>query len=122
MLALAFGLLCAASAIGAGLAILYIQGPRVKPAPAAVPIAHAALGAASLLVLSLTLRRGLPQTGMGTAGFGVMAGGLLVLVLALGLTLAYSAWRRRPAAMLVGTHASLAIAALVLLLTLIALG
>ncbi|HVC57326.1 MAG TPA: hypothetical protein VND95_15325 [Stellaceae bacterium] len=131
MLALAFGLLCAAVVIGAGLAILFVKRPVATPPPGtiprtiarAIPVAHAALGAASLVALTLALRRGQPATGMGTAGFGPIALGLLALTLALGLVLALTAWRRhRPAAMLVGAHASLAVAAFVVLLTLVALG
>ena len=122
MLASAFGLLCATVVTGAGLAILYIKGPRAKPPPGAALVAHAVLGAASLIVLILALRRGLRQTGMGTAEFGVIAGAALALALLFGLILAHASWRgRRPAPILVGTHASLAVAGFVLLLTLLAL-
>jgi uncharacterized iron-regulated membrane protein len=59
---------------------------------------------------------------MGTARFGPLAALLLGLALALGLVLARAAWRRRqPAAILVASHAGLAIAGLVLLLALVAL-
>lgn len=127
MLALAFGLLCAAVVIGAGLAILFVRRPAATPPPGtiarAVPVAHAALGAASLVALTVALRRRLPAARMGTAGFGPIALGLLALTLVLGLILALTAWRRhRPTAVLVGAHASLAIAAFVVLLTLVALG
>ncbi|HLY47230.1 MAG TPA: hypothetical protein VKQ73_16750 [Stellaceae bacterium] len=122
MLRLAFGLLCAATAIGGGLAVRYMRGPAARPLPAGIAALHAGLGAASLLALLLTLRRGLPQGGMGTEGFGPGAAALISLALALGLVLAHVAWRgRRPPAILVGTHASLAVAGLVLLLALLAL-
>jgi len=122
MLNLAFGLLCATAVIGTVLAILYARGPAAKSLPLIVPAAHGALGAASLIVLVLVLRRGLQQNGMGTAGFGVIAGGLLALALFVGMLLARAAWqRRRPHAMLVGAHASLAVAGLVMLLALVAL-
>ncbi len=122
MLTLALSLLCAASLFGCGLAVLYIKGARANSAPGALAIVHAALGAASLAVLLLALRRGLPASGMGTAGFGPIAGGLLALAFGFGLVLACAGWRhRRPAGALVGTHAGLAIAALALLLTLVAL-
>jgi hypothetical protein len=122
MLTLALALLCIASLIGSGLAVLYIRETRANPPPAALAIGHGALGAASLAVLVLALRRGLPPSDMGTAGFGPIAGGLLALAFGCGLLLAYAAWRqRRPAGALVGTHAGLAIAALALLLTLVAL-
>jgi hypothetical protein len=120
---LAFGLLCATAVIGTVLAILYAKGPVAKPPPLIIPAAHGALGTASLIALILVLRRGLRQNGMGIAGFGVIAGGLLALALFVGLLLARATWqRRRPHAMLVGTHASLAVAGLVMLLALVALG
>ena len=123
MLRLALGLCCAAAAIGGGLAVHYARGPQVKQAPVAVPVLHGALGAASLATLLLALRRGLPASADGTAGFGAIAAGLLGLALLLGLVLAHAAWRkRRPAGVLVGGHAGLAIAGLVVLLTLVALG
>jgi len=120
MLRLALGFLCAAAALGAGLAVYYLRESRAKPLPAAIPAAHGVLGAASLGALLLALFHGLPRTGMGTAGFAPIAAGLLALVLALGLALA---WRRGrpPAPALVATHASLAVAGLVILLALVAL-
>lgn len=122
MLGLAFGLLCAAALIGGGLAIRYMRRPLGTPPPGAVLYAHAALGAASLAVLLLALTRGQPPAAMGTAGFGPAAAVLQAATLALGLLLARAAWRgRRPNELLVGTHAALAVAALVLLLTLLAL-
>jgi hypothetical protein len=122
MLTAAFWVLCAASILGAGLAGLYL-GPRRRRPPAAIQALHAALGTASLALLLATLRRGLPASAMGTGGFAPAASGLLAIALALGLVLAYAAWRRRrPQEMLVGTHASLAIAALALLLAVVALG
>lgn len=121
MLSAAFWVLCAASILGAGLVALYLGANR-RP-PAAVQTLHAALGAASLALLLDGLHRGLPASTMGTGGFAPAAAGLLALALAVGLALARAAWRRRrPQEFLVGTHASLAIAALVVLLALIALG
>jgi hypothetical protein len=122
MLALSFGLLCATAVIGTVLAILYVKGPAARPPSLLIPVAHVALGTASLIVLILALRRGVRQTGMGTADFGVIASVLIALALCFGLLLAHAARRRRrPAAALVGTHASLAIAGLVVLLALLAL-
>ncbi len=121
MLDLAFLILCAAALIGGALAIAHMRGPQAKPPHRAVPLVHGILGGASFGVLIAALRRGLPQTGMGTSGFGVIAAGLLGLALVLGLALGL-AWRyRRPPGALVGAHASLAIAGFVVLLTLIAL-
>jgi hypothetical protein len=122
MLALAFTLLCAAVAIGCGLAFIYMRGPDAKPPPAALPVVHAAFGAASLLALIAALRRGVPQSGMGIADFGVIALVLLALTLAFGVLLALASWRRgRPGELLVGTHAGLAVAGFVILMTLVAL-
>ena len=117
MLQLAFGLLCVAAASGGGLAIVYLRGRRLPPWTAAL---HGFLGAASLGMLLRAWHRGLPSHGMGTTGFGQTASVLLALALALGLSFALR--RGRPAGALVGSHAALAIAALVLLLALVALG
>jgi hypothetical protein len=116
VLRLAFGLLCAAAAIGGGLAVVYL---RDRPTPQALAALHGILGAASLALLLAAMRRGLPAHGMGTAGFGPTAAALLALALTLGFFFALR--RRRPAGALVGAHAGVAIAALVLLLTLVAL-
>jgi hypothetical protein len=121
MLVAAFWVLCAASALGAGFAALYLTGKGRRP-PAAAQALHAALGAASLALLVLALRRGLAPTGMGTVGFAPTAAGLLALTMHAGHAIAAAAWRRRrPAEILVGTHATLAIAALALLLAVVAL-
>ena len=117
MLRFAFGLLCAAAVIGGGLAVVYLNR---RPRPPLIAALHGWLGAASLGLLLAVLRRGLPSGGMGTSGFGQTAAVLLGLTLALGL--GFSLARRRPAGALVGAHAGLAIAALVLVLTLVALG
>lgn len=123
MLALAFWIACAAVAIGAVLATIYIRGPQAKPAPWGVALVHGALGAGSLAVLLLALGGGVPRTGMGTAGFGPTAAVLFALALVLGLVLAIiGLWRRRRApGALVGAHAGLAIAGFVVLLALFAL-
>lgn len=122
MLTLAFALLCGAALFGAALAIRYLAGTGAKPPPAALPPVHGTLGAAGLAVLILALRRGLPESSLDTAGFGPIAAALLGSALALGLATAPAAWRqRRPAGTLVGAHAGLAIAGLVMLLTLVAL-
>ena len=116
-LKLGFALLCAAAAIGGLLAIAYLRGRPVRPRLA---LLHGALGAAGLAALLRALRRGLPMSAMGTGGFGQAAALLLGLALALGVWFALR--RCRPAGALVGAHAGLAIAALVLMLTLVALG
>jgi hypothetical protein len=121
LLVLALVLLCGAAAIGGALGILYLRG---KPAPTAVLAIHAALGVASIIALRIAVRHGLPQMGMGTAGFAPTATVLLALALAFGLRIAWLGWHRRhrPSELLVFTHAGLAIGGLVLLLTLVAVG
>lgn len=122
MLALAFALVCAAALVGSGLAIVYANGPTDRTPRSAIRVAHAMLGAGGLAVLLFALWRGPPPAGMGIAGFGVITGCLLALTLGVGLLLARASWRRRrPAAVLVGAHASLAVAGLVMLLALVAL-
>jgi hypothetical protein len=122
MLPAALGLLGAAALLGAGLAVVYLKGPQAKPPPAAVLAGHAALGAASLVALLAAIGGGVPPGRMGTAGFVPTAAALLALTLALGMLLALASWRRRrPSEMLVGTHATLAIAGLIVLLAAVAL-
>ncbi|HEY3911497.1 MAG TPA: hypothetical protein VGM07_16655 [Stellaceae bacterium] len=123
MIELAFGILCAAGLVGLVLALIYLRGPGVAPPHPAIPAVHGGIGAVSLAVLLTALDRGRRHHAMGTAGFGRTAAGLLALALVLGLAIAVAAWRRRrPAGALVGAHAGLAIAGLVLLWALIALG
>ena len=117
MLRLAFGLLCVAAAFGGGLALVYLKG---RPVPSGLGVLHGWLGAASLGLLLAALRGGLPSHRMGTTGFGPIAAVMLSLALALGLLFVLR--RGRPNGAMVGAHAGLAITALVLLLTLVALG
>lgn len=123
MLHLAFAVLAAAALIGVGLVAFYLRGPSMPRLPLALPLAHGALGAAGLVLLIVVLRHGLPPTDNGTAGFGIIAAALFGLALALGLVIACVAWRgRRPGGLVVASHASVAIAGLVVILTLVALG
>jgi len=122
MLHLAFAVLAAAALFGAGLAILYLRGPSAPRLPRALPLVHGALGAAGLILLTVVLRHGLPPTDNGTAGFGLVAAGFFGLALVLGLLIATVAWRgRRPGGLVVATHASVAIAGIVVLAALVAL-
>ena len=117
---LALVLLCGGAAIGGALAVLYLRG---KSAPSLVLAVHATLGVAGIVALRVALRRGVPQSGMGTAGFGPIATALLGLAFLFGLRLAWLGWRkRRPSELLVGTHALVAITGIVLVLSLVALG
>ncbi len=123
MIALAFVILCAGTLIGLGLALVYLRGPGARPPHRAVPALHGAVGAAGLVVLLAALSRPQPHSVMGTAGFGGASAALLVFALLLGLAIGRAAWRgRRPAGALVGAHAGVALASLVLLLALIVLG
>ncbi|HEV2160928.1 MAG TPA: hypothetical protein VGR52_01650 [Stellaceae bacterium] len=125
MLQLAFAVLAAAALFGAGLAVryLHLRGPSAPRLPQALPLAHGSLGVAGLILLIAVLRRGLPSTDNGTVGFGLIAAGFFSLALVLGLLIAALAWRgRRPGGLVVGTHASVAIAGVVVLAALVALG
>jgi hypothetical protein len=123
MLTLAFATLFIAALIGSGLALLFLRGPAARPPHRAIPAVHGAVGTASLALLLTALRRDALRPVMGTAGFGRTAAALLVLALAFGLVILAAAWRRRrPNVALVGAHAGFAIAGLVVLSALIALG
>ena len=77
---------------------------------------HGALGLVALCLLLSGLRgpaRGVQQ---GAGSFGVVSAGLLAVALCGGVLLALARMRRRPPAMLVvGVHATLGVAALVML-------
>jgi len=122
MLHLAFVVLAIAALFGAGLVVLYLRGSSAPRPPQALPLAHGSLGAAGLILLLAVLRRGLPPTDNGTAGFGLIAAGFFGLALMLGLVIAAINWRgRRPGGLVVATHASIAIAGVVVLVALVAL-
>ena len=123
MLHIAFAVLAMAALVGAGLAVLYVRGPAAMRPHLAVPFVHGALGVVGLGLLIAVLRHVLPQADNGTGGFGAVAAALFALALAFGLLIARAGWRgRRPGGVVVASHASLAIAGLVVLLTLVALG
>jgi hypothetical protein len=112
-----------AAAGGALLAIPFVCGKDARRAHWAVALGHGALGTAGVGVLVVGLLRGLPASGMGTAGFGPGAAVLFGLALALGILIALASFgRRRPRATLVAVHASLAIAGLVVLWAVVSLG
>jgi hypothetical protein len=88
-----------------------------------VALGHGVVGAGGVAVLVIALWPGAPLSGMGTAGFGPGAAVLFAFALALGILIALASFRGwRPAAALVAVHASLAIAGLVVLWTLVSLG
>jgi hypothetical protein len=116
----ALALLILAAALGAYLIACYF---RRRSSGRAVRLSHAGFGIAGLATLLLSLQAGGRASHMGTASFGPTAAVLLALALLLGLGLARTYWqRRRPNELLVGFHAGLAIAGLVLLLALAGLG
>lgn len=122
MLQLAFAVLAVAALFGAGLAVLYLRGPSAPRLPQALPLAHGSLGVAGLILLIVVLRHGLPSTDNGTTGFDLIAAGFFGLAFVLGLLIAAVAWRgRRPGGLVVATHASIAIAGIVVLAVLVAL-
>jgi hypothetical protein len=123
MLDLAFALLSVAALIGAGLAVNFARGPTVRRSPAVIALVHAGLGIIGLILLVVVVRRGLPAIGNGTADFGSIAAGFFGIALLFGLLILLAAWRcRRPSGLLVATHASLAVAGIVMLLTRVTLG
>lgn len=123
MIGIPFYILLGAVLMGAALAVHYARGPTAKRPHPAIPLTHAALGLVGLTMLLFVLRGGLPPTDTGTSDFGGIAAALFGLALAFGLMIAFAAWRgRRPGGVLVGTHASIAIAGFVLLIALVALG
>lgn len=120
---LALAILCVAALIGAALALGYMRRPAARTAHPALPACHGVVGAAGLAVLLAALGRGLPRRAMGTGGFGRISAALLALALVFGLGIAWASWRgQRPAGALVGAHAAVAIAGLVVLWALLALG
>jgi hypothetical protein len=123
MLKLALLLLIAAALMGIPLGFFYMRECASRSLHPTIPAVHGIVGAASLAVLLAAIDHPPVPRAMGTAGFGRVGAALLALSLLLGLAIVGAAWRcRRPSGVLVGAHACSAIAGLVLLLALIALG
>jgi len=115
VLALATGLLGLALVIGAGAAVAALRRTE-RRSPAWLAATHAAVAVAGygLLVVALHGPRRGQETG--TQSFGVVSAVLLGAALLVGLALLRTRLRKRPiAGMLVGTHASLAVAGFVIL-------
>ena len=114
MLIAAFDILAIAVLAGAALAILYLRRAGAAP-PWWLAGMHAVLALAGLGCLLLALHgppRGLAQ---GTGSFGTIAAVLIVLAaLVGGAVLAARFAKRPPAGILVGIHATLAIAGFVI--------
>jgi hypothetical protein len=117
MLFFAFWVLSVTVGLGAFLAFMYL---RAKPVlSSVVAISHGSLGAFGIIVLTYALSRG-PIRGVayGASSFGLVAvvlGGLAVL-LGLGIALLTRRSNRR-VGLIIGVHASVAIAAYILLMT-----
>lgn len=123
MTRLAFGILCVAAALGLTLAFSYMRRSPARRRRLAVAALHGALGILGLAVLLAAVSGKQPQDAMGTAQFGRIGAALFAAALVLGLAIGWTAWRRRRApGALIGAHAGLAIAGLVVLLALVALG
>lgn len=121
MLDVAFVILTVAALIGATLAVLYLRGSKAARPHTPLPLGHGALGIVGFGLLLAVLRHGVKSTGSGTGDFGLIAAGFFGVALLAGLLILLTGRRRRPGGLLVATHASLAIAGLVVLLTLVAL-
>ncbi|MGH7046261.1 MAG: hypothetical protein ACREE2_07710 [Stellaceae bacterium] len=123
MIELAFAILCVAGLGGATLAVVHLRAVRPAFAHARLAALHGAIGGAGLSVLLVGLDHASRPRAMGTAGFGRTSAVLFALALLLGLAIAVAQWRRRrPNGALLGVHAGLAIAGLVVLSALLALG
>lgn len=118
MLELALALLAAAAGAGGMLALSYLRGPQ-HPMPALwAGAGHGLLGLAGLaLLLAAVLAAGPEAAPAGARGFGRAAVVLLGLAAGLGMLIQWLRVRgRRPHGVVIGTHASLAIFGLVILL------
>jgi hypothetical protein len=115
MLIAAFDILGIAVLAGAALAILYLRSAGVAP-PWWLAATHVVFALTGLGCLLLALRgppRGLEQ---GTGSFGIIAAVLIALAaLVGGRLLAARIKKKQPAGILVGIHATLAIAGFVIL-------
>jgi hypothetical protein len=116
MLIAAFITLGIAVSIGSGLAIQYLHTEGTKPPPWPLALLHALFALGGLGCLFLALRgppRGLDR---GTGSFGIIAATLIVMAALVGsLMLAARILKKRPAGILVGVHATLAVGGFVIL-------
>lgn len=115
----ALGILCLGGALGGYLAVGFVRGRKAGK----VPLLHGAVGIGGLLALVLAeaARPGPPPRGL--AGFGIGAEIVLAIALVFGLLVLFAAIRgRRPSGVLIGTHATLAIGGIVMVLALFANG
>jgi len=117
MLIAAFIILGIAVSIGSGLAFQHLCAEGAKPPPWPLALLHALFAIGGLGCLFLALRgppRGLDQ---GTGSFGIIAAALIVMAaLVGGWMLAARIVNRRPAGILIGVHAMLAVGGFVILI------
>lgn len=118
MLELSLALLVAAAGAGGVLALSYLRGPQHPMPPLWAGAGHGLLGLAGLaLLLGAVLATGPGTVSAGARGFGAAAVVLLGLAAGLGMLVQWLRVRgRRLHGVVIGTHASLAIFGLVVLL------
>jgi hypothetical protein len=123
MLMAAFAALGVAVLLGAGLAVQHMRTARIPATPWPAAALHMALGLGGLGGLGLALRgppRGLEQ---GTASFGTVSAALIAAAALIGaMMLAQRLRKRRPAAGLIGLHATFAIGGFVILMAYVLAG
>jgi hypothetical protein len=116
MLIAAFIALGIAVSIGSGLAIQHLRTESAKPPPWPLALLHVIFAVGGLGCLVLALRgppRGLDQ---GTGSFGIIAAALIVMAAFVGgWMLVARIVKRRPAGILIGMHATLAVVGFVIL-------
>lgn len=122
MLIFAFWVLSATVMLGTFLAFMYLHAKHVLPS--AVAISHGSLGAFGIVVLAYALfREPIRGAAYGVSSFGLVAVVLGGVALLLGLVIALVT--RRPGrriGLLIGAHASFAVAAYILLMTYVSFG
>jgi hypothetical protein len=115
MLALATGLLGIALLSGAGVAVAWLRR-NAGTGPAWFGYAHATIAIAGYAMLLLALPGAHQGQATGTQSFGVIAAALIGAALLAGLTMLRARLRKRPIpGVLVGAHATLAVAGFVIL-------
>jgi hypothetical protein len=116
LLITAFVVLAPSLLLGSALAILHLRAEGAAAAPWPLAALHGLGAIAGLGCLVLALRgppRGLDQ---GTASFGIIAASLIALAAVSGAAfLATHLFKRRPARILIGIHATLAVSGFVVL-------
>jgi len=116
MLIAAFVILGTAVLLGSALAVLHLRTDGAAAPRWKLAALHGLLAIAGLGCLAIALRgptRGLAQ---GTASFGIIAAALIALAALFGVGLvAMRIFKGRPAGMLIGIHATLAVSGFVIL-------